>query len=112
MPTTPKNKLVRDFVPNSIIEQGRTPNLKNLNNQEFEREIFSKLLDEAKEVIEAKSDNEHLSEEIADVFEVIDSIINTKNLDYNHIKKVQANKKDKWGGFDQKIWLESVTEKE
>ncbi len=112
MTIIPKNKLIRDNVPNSITEQGRTPNLKTLSDSEFEKEIFDKLVDESKEVTEAKSDQDHLSEEIADVFEVLDSIIKTKNLNYNHIKKIQSDKKEKWGGFDQQIWLESVTEKE
>lgn len=111
MSTTPKNKLIRDYVPSSITEQGRIPNLKTLNDSEFEKEIFNKLLDEAKEVTEARSDQDHLSEEIADVFEVLDTIIKIKDLNLDQIKKIQTDKRNKWGGFDQKIWLESVTEK-
>jgi predicted house-cleaning noncanonical NTP pyrophosphatase (MazG superfamily) len=109
MSITPKNKLVRNNVPLSITEQGRTPNLKTLNDNEFEIELFNKLLDETKEVLEAKDDQEHLAEEIADVYEVIDTIIKIKNLNSD---KKNKKKKQKWGGFDQKIWLTSVTEKE
>lgn len=112
MSITPKNKLVRNNVPHSITEQGRTPNLKTLNDNEFETELFNKLLDETKEVLEAKDDPEHLAEEIADVYEVIDTIIKIKNLNNDQIKQTQNNKRQKWGGFDQKIWLTSVTEKE
>lgn len=112
MTPTPKNKLIRDNVPNSITEQGRTPNLKILSDSEFEKEIFNKLLDEAKEVVEAQNDAEHLLEELADVLEVIDSIANFKKLNTNQIKNIQTEKRKKWGGFDQKIWLESVIEKE
>ncbi len=112
MTITQKNKLVRDNVPSSITEQGRTPKLRILSKPEYEKEIFNKLIDEAKEVIEAKEDPNHLNEEIADVFEVLDTIIKIKNLNLDQIKKIQTDKRNKWGGFDQQIWLESVIEKE
>ncbi len=111
MTITPKNKLIRDQVPSSIIKQGRTPNLRTLNNEEFQKEIFNKLIDEANEVIESQNNLDHLPEEIADVLEVIDSIIKIKNLDKNQILKIQTEKRNKWGSFDQKVWLKSVTEK-
>ena len=112
MSTTPKNKLIRDKVVDGIFSESRTPNTKILNEGEFETEIFNKLLDESKEVIEAKNDLNHLPEEIADVLEVIDSIIKLKQLDISQIKQIQTDKRNQWGGFDNKIWLESVTEKE
>ena len=111
MTITPKNKLIRDNVPSSIIEQGRTPNLITLDDTTFQKEIFNKLVDEAKEVVEAQNDSDHLAEEIADVYEVLDSIIRLKNLNPNQIKQIQINKRDQWGSFDKKTWLESVTEK-
>ncbi len=112
MTITPKNKLIRDNVPGSITEQGRTPNLITLDDTTFQKEIFNKLVDEAKEAVEAQNDSDHLAEEIADVYEVLDSIIKLKNLDPNQIKQIQINKRVQWGSFDKKIWLESVTEKE
>lgn len=112
MTITQKNKLVRDNVPSSIIEQSRTPNLRILSKPEYEKEIFKKLIDETKEVIEAMEDPNHLKEEIADVYEVLDAIIKNKKLSSEEIKHIQRQKREKWGGFDQQIWLESVTEKE
>lgn len=112
MTITPKNKLIRDNVPNSIREQGRTLNIIIRDDATFQKEIFNKLLDEAKEVIESQNDTQQLLEELADVLEVIDSIVNFKKLNFDQIKKIQTDKRNKWGGFDQKIWLESVTEKE
>lgn len=113
MPTiTPKNKLIRDGIPQSIIDQGRTPNTRILDDTSFEKEIFNKLVDEAKEVTETINDQEHLTEEIADVFEVIDAIVKFKKLDMSQIVKLKEAKRNSWSGFDKKIWLESVTEKE
>lgn len=111
MTITQKNKLVRDNVPNSIREQSRTPNLITLDDTTFQKELFNKLVDEANEVVESQNVSEHLLEELADVLEVIDSIVNLKKLNFDQIKNIQTEKRKKWGGFDQKIWLESVTEK-
>lgn len=112
MAITPKNKLIRDKVIDSISSQGRTPNIKILDNKSFETEICSKLVDEAKEVVGSIEDRGHLSEEIADVLEVIDAIIKTKNLNLDEIQKIKVDKRNQWGGFDKQIWLESVTEKD
>ena len=107
-----KNKLIRDGIPQSIIDQGRTPNTRILEDAEFEKEIFNKLLDEAKEVTESVNDIGHLSVEIADVLEVIDAIVKFKNLDMSEIQKIKENKRKAWGGFDKKIYLDSTTEKD
>jgi len=108
----PKNKLIRDGIPQSIIDQGRTPNTRILDDRDFEKEIFSKLVDEAKEVTETIEDPEHLSEEIADVLEVIDAIVKTKKLNLDEIQKIKAQKRNAWGGFDKKVYLDSTVEKD
>jgi predicted house-cleaning noncanonical NTP pyrophosphatase (MazG superfamily) len=109
---TQKNKLVRNNVIDDIESQGRKPNTSTLDDDRFQTEIFNKLADESKEVIESQNNSQHLSEEIADVYEVLDSIIKFKKLNPDAIKKLQNDKRDKWGNFDKKIWLESIIEKE
>ena len=63
-----------------------------------------KLKEETLEVLE---DN-NIEEEIADLLEVIYSILKYKNIEIEKIEKIRELKKIKNGGFDKKIILEEI----
>lgn len=47
------NKLVRDNIPEIIMNDGEYPVIRVLNDEEYKKELERKLLEEYKEVIEA-----------------------------------------------------------
>lgn len=98
------NKLVRDNIPSQINNQdGRKAKYKILEDEEYIKELNKKLLEEAHEFIE-----ENAVEELADIMEVIQSIMRVKNISYEELKNVQQMKREKKGGFSNKIYLVEV----
>lgn len=96
-------KLVRDNIP-LILEQNNIKyQVKSLSDKEYKQALKLKLLEESQEVFEANDHN--LLEEIADVYEVIDALINAYNLDTTKINQVKEEKAKLKGKFAQKILL-------
>ncbi len=102
------NKLVRDKIPNNINSQkGKRAIYRQMDNEEYLKELNRKVLEEAKEFIEAND-----VEELADVMEVIESIMKSKDITWDEVRKVQRAKRDLKGGFDSKLYLEYVEEQQ
>ena len=98
------NKLVRDKIPENIDSmEGRKATWRIMDNDEYIKELNKKLLEEAHEFIE-----ENAVEELADVMEVIQNIMRAKNISYEEVKKVQEIKREKKGGFSNRIYLIEV----
>ena len=98
------NKLVRDKIPENINSmEGRKATWRIMDDDEYIKELNKKLLEEAHEFIE-----ENAVEELADVMEVIQSIMRIKNISYEELKNVQQMKREKKGGFSNKIYLVEV----
>lgn len=102
------NKLVRDKIPDIIRSNSEKPKTRILNDSEFETELLKKLLEEAEEVAEAKGDKKEIAKEISDVYEVVDTIINIYGINKEKIVELQKERREKRGGFKDKIYLESV----
>lgn len=101
------NKLVRDNIPEIIIETGRKPITKILNDNEYKKELEKKLLEEYNEVLRAKTSEEKV-EELADMLEIIESLANLENKKLYDIIEIAKEKKLKNGGFEKKIYLEKI----
>lgn len=101
------NKLVRDKIPNIIENDNEVPIIRILTDEEYKIELYKKLEEECHEVITSTS-NEETIKELADVLEVIKSIseLNGEKLD-TVINKANI-KREKKGGFEQKIYLEKT----
>ena len=98
------NKLVRDKIPQEINNvEGRKADYRILNDEEYIKELDKKLLEEAHEFIE-----EHSIEELGDLMEVIFSIMKLEKIETNEVEKSRIDKKNKKGGFDNKIYLNFV----
>lgn len=93
-----QNKLWRDSLPAMMKKHGSVIHIKQLNDQEFDNELRLKLLEEAEEVKTAQSDK-MLIEELADLYEVIDSLIALHNIDKKEVLRVQEQKRSERGGF-------------
>ena len=100
------NKLVRDKIPEIIIENGKQPITYVASEQEVKEMLYKKLIEELGEFKETP-----IEEELADILEVIDGIAKVFNLDMNKVKNIKLDKKEKRGGFEERIFLEKVIEK-
>ena len=102
------NKLVRDKIPDNIDKiDGRKATYKILDDEDYLKELDKKLFEEAHEFIE-----EHSIEELGDLIEVVLAIMEFKNISMEEVEEVRKNKKDKNGGFENKIYLIDVEEKD
>lgn len=123
------NKLVRDKIPNILMEQGKAFKAHKLDDEEFENELANKLVEEANEVAEKvhwlnhkcnqepvsneelNSDLEGITEELADVLEVYIKLVKSLGLKTKDIEKAANSKRERNGGFEDKIFLEWFEDK-
>jgi len=104
------NKLVRDNIPNIIRNNGGDPVIRILTNEEYKNELEKKLYEEYTEVLNAHESSERI-EELADMLEIISSLAKLENKTLNDVIETAKNKNIKRGGFENKIFLEKVIEK-
>lgn len=97
------NKLVRDNIPSIIEDNGGSCEYRTLSNEEYEKELEKKLLEEANEYIYSKS-----LEELGDLLEVICAILQNKNFSLQDLVNLKNEKTKINGAFNQKIFLKSV----
>lgn len=104
------NKLVRDKIPEKIEKNGEIPITSILNDNEYKRELEKKLYEEYNEVISASGKDR--IEELADMLEVIKSLANIEGKSLEDVIKVSSEKREKRGGFDNRIFLKKVLTKD
>ena len=104
------NKLVRDNIPDIIMEKGETPVTRVLSEVEYRVELETKLGEEYHEVLGTTTSDERI-EELADMIEIIISLAKLENKSLDEVIAVAFKKRLKRGGFDRKIYLEKVIEK-
>lgn len=103
------NKLVRDKIPSIITNNGEIPVTRILNDEEYKTELERKLYEEYQEVINS-NDKDRL-EELADMIEVIKALANLEGKNLEDIILIAEQKREKRGGFKDKIYLERVLKK-
>lgn len=98
-------KLVRDNIPDIIEkDRGQKPETRTLEDEEFQKYLLKKMVEEATELRGAK-DKEHLAEELADIFEIIDELLVANDLKPEEIREIQKQKAEKRGGFKKRILM-------
>lgn len=103
------NKLVRDKIPSIITNNGEIPVTRILNDEEYKTELERKLYEEYQEVINS-NDKDRL-EELADMIEVIKALASLEGKNLQDIILIAEQKREKRGGFKDKIYLERVLKK-
>ena len=96
-------KLVRDKIPQIIIEDGRTPIYHVADTAEHKRELFNKVTEELEEF---RADPSLV--EAADLVEAIFSLIEIHDLKMASVAKAGLAKAQAAGGFGRGIILERV----
>ena len=94
------NKIVRDKIPDIIKNEKRNCNFKILSEKDAVNLLSQKILEEADEFIKEPS-----KEEMADIFEILHSIIKKCKWNFDEIEKIRKEKAIKNGSFDKNIFL-------
>lgn len=97
------NKLVRDKIPEIIQADGKTCKTRILLNEDYITVLEAKLNEEVAEYQE----NRNL-EEMADILEVLQAICIARGHSLEELEAMRARKAKERGGFEKKIFLESV----
>lgn len=105
------NKLIRDKILEISKANGTVCDSRILDSEEFKAELLQKLTEEATEVKKAES-KQDITDELADVSEVIRAIQKEFAITDSEIEAARLKKLDIRGGFDQKIYLISATYKD
>ena len=100
------NKLIRDRIPEIIENAGKEYELHQADQKEYIEKLLLKVEEELKEFKEEPS-----IAEMADLFEVLDAVIDHYNFDKQEIKDYQENKRKERGGFEKQLILDKVIEK-
>ncbi len=99
-------KLVRDNIP-QIIEQktGKQPPMRILtDDNEFKEFLLRKVVEEAIE-LQHSAEHGNLEEELADVMELVESILALKGISKENLAAIQKEKRQKNGGFGKRILM-------
>lgn len=100
------NKLVRDNIIDIIKNNGEEPIYSILDDSNYVSCLEKKLYEEYLEVID--SDGDDRVEELADMLEVIEALASTCDKTLDDVLVVKNNKRNKRGGFKEKIFLQKV----
>ena len=96
-------KLVRDLIPEIISSSGKVPVTCQVSGNDLYQALKLKAREEVDELFEAES--AELLEEIADVYEVLMSLVRSQNKDWSDIEDIATSKRNKRGGFNDGQWL-------
>lgn len=99
----PINKLVRDRIPEIIKSDGKIPNTKILEEEEFKKELEKKLKEEVDEFIA-----DYSNDELADIYEILYAFADLNGISIEELENIRKSKADKNGGFSKRIFLETV----
>lgn len=95
------NKLVRDNIPQIMLQNGAEPVTRILNDEEYFQELNKKLTEEVAEYLE-----NYDIVEIADIIEVLRAILELKGISYDDFEDIRKEKVRTKGAFKNKIYLE------
>lgn len=101
------HKLVRDRIPEIIENDGKKCVCETLSDEDYISLLDQKLNEELAEYQESKS-----LEELADFLEVVQAVVKARGWTLEELEQVRADKAVKRGGFERKILLKEVREKE
>lgn len=103
MPRFKVDKLIRDRLPEIMRKRGIQVHERFMEPEEFVARLKEKLLEEAGEVKQARNQAE-LTEELADLLEVIYSLSKASGISQEQLERARLEKRKAKGGFDQKIY--------
>jgi predicted house-cleaning noncanonical NTP pyrophosphatase (MazG superfamily) len=100
------DKLVRDRIPEIIQSHGHHPVTHVLDDATYQVALLAKLAEETREAQQAAA--EDLPAELADILEVIRALAAAVGMSWTQLLALAAEKRARRGGFEKRIFLESV----
>lgn len=97
------HKLVRDLIPEHIRMHGDACAIETMSEEDYRQALREKLVEEAQEACWA--DVSQLAKELADLYEVIDTLMAVFDILPEQVKAIQERKRREVGGFEQRIRL-------
>ncbi|HEY9807824.1 MAG TPA: nucleoside triphosphate pyrophosphohydrolase [Halomicronema sp.] len=97
-------KLVRDRIPEIIREAGKECKTETFSEIQYSFALRDKLIEEALEV-KAVLNDEDLIKELADLFEVIEAILQESGISKEAVLAEQKKRRNERGGFEKRIKL-------
>lgn len=101
------NKLVRDKIPEVIAQKGGSCSTRILEKDAYLQKLEEKLAEELGEYRESKS-----PEELADLLEVMMALVAARGETWEALEQLRLEKREARGGFEKRLLLQAVTEKE
>lgn len=101
---TTYGKLIRDRIPEVLEAEGLRYEVVPLDGEGFRAALLAKLLEEAGEAA-AAADTDALAKELADLYEVIDAVLELHGLDRDALRALQARRREERGGFARRLEL-------
>lgn len=103
------DKLIRDKLPDIVkTEEDTFLDFHVLNDIDYQNALKNKLIEESHEVHSAET-REDMTDELADVMEVFQSLINSFSLSFEEIVQRQNKRRMERGGFSKKIYCHHVS---
>ncbi|MEK7095004.1 MAG: nucleoside triphosphate pyrophosphohydrolase [Patescibacteria group bacterium] len=99
------NKLIRDNIDSIMTEKGVKFSVRTLEDEEYRSALLAKVVEEAKELQDAKTADDVLSE-LADVQAVVDVTREAFNISVEQLENEKKKKEESRGGFKRKLFLE------
>lgn len=96
-------KLVRDNIPKIIQAEGNVPECSVLDERGYVEALKQKLIEEVGEFLEGLE-----IEELADVMEVIGALKLVLGYEDERVEEMRIRKREVNGGFEERLFLESV----
>lgn len=101
------NKLGRHGIYKRWLNEGVTAKLRPLDDAAYRASLLEKLQEETTEVIQAANPQE-LKEELGDVLEVIHALAQDAGFSFESVDEERKKKREQRGGFEQRIFVETV----
>lgn len=98
---------MRDNIAADMKRLGQRPAYKKLSDTQYKRALLAKLEEEVGEI--KLSDNMDMIKELADVLEVIEALSVQAGVDFKQIRQMQKVRRQERGGFDKRVYIESLT---
>lgn len=99
------NKLVRDRIPQIIMDSG-----KQCTTQVLPKDIYIQKLDEKLDEELAEYQQSKSLEELADLLEVMEAVVRARGYTWEDLTQIRIEKRANRGGFDKGILLKEVIE--
>ena len=97
------DKLIRDKMPDILRKMGVSVSMHIMNHGEYIQALKKKLIEEAREVFESKTEHE-LCEELADIMEVVLTLTEASGFQHEQIEQRRLQKKEAKGGFEKRVY--------